>query len=293
MEFNNLQLETLAPATKTIRYSTLETVPFPTGDRRAIYAAPGTLRGPAYSPDAASLVVSHEGKTQRVPIAAGKSVEEPGLGNIPKPCAGFQGYSPDGKRLALTCGTMSSVYVSEAGVAKRITHKIPTMWHNWSPDSQLLLYSIDRKGRHDIAHIPAKGRGKEVRLTSDGLSDNPEFSADGKSIYFNSSRSGTMQVWRMPASGGKAEQVTSDEFNNWYPHVSPDGKRILVLSCDKSVSGPPEDRAVQLRAFTLETGRFQVVARLLTGGRGSLDSPPWSPDGKRIAFVTYQFLPEK
>jgi Tol biopolymer transport system component len=100
-----------------------------------------------------------------------------------------------------------------------------------------------------------------------------------------------MQIWRMPASGGAAQQITSDEFNNWYPHLSPDGRRILMLSCDKSVKSPPEDREVLLRVLTLETTRFQVVARILTGGRGTIDSPSWSPDGRRIAFVTYQFMP--
>ena len=67
-------------------------------------------------------------------------------------------------------------------------------------------------------------------------------------------------------------------------------ERILVLSCDKNVKGPPEDREVLLRVLTLETGKFQIAARILIGGRGTIDSPAWSPDGKRIAVVTYQFL---
>ena len=285
--FDHVTIDTAPAAGKPTRFSTLETAPFPPGDRRAVYATQGMLRGPAYARDGASLIVSHDGKVVRVST----SVEAVALGDVPKPCDSFQGFSPDGKRLALTCGARPSVYVSEGGVAKRITHKIPTTWHGWSPDGGSLLYTLERRGRHDIRSISAKGGGKEIRLTNNGVSDNPEFAADGKSIYYNSERSGTMQVWRMPATGGTAEQITKDDFNNWYPHGSPDGKRILVLSSNKL--GVPEDREVQLRVFTLETGTFQVVARILIGGRGSIDSPSWSPDGKRIAFVTYQFPPEK
>ena len=299
VEFDHVRIDPLAETpkplaetTKPTRFSTLETVPYPSGDRRVAYAAPGMLRGPAYAHDGASLVVSHDGRIERVRGGVAETVP---LGDVPKSCESFQGFSPDGKRLAVSCGLRPSVYVSENGKAKRITHKIPTMWHGWSPDGESLLYSIERKGRHDFARIPAKGGGKELRLTSDGFSDNPEFSADGKFIYFNSDlgTGGTMQIWRMPAAGsGKTEQISKDEYNNWYPHGSPDGKRILMLSCDKAVRGVPEDREVQLRVLTLESGRFQVVARILKGGRGTLDSPSWSPDGRRIAFVTYQFLPE-
>ena len=291
VDFDHVRIDSLPGGSpKLTRFSTLETVPYPSGDRRALYATAGTLRGPSYARD--GLVVSHDGRIERVP--SGKSAEPIPLGDVPVPCESFQGFSPDGKRLAVSCGVKPSVYVSESGKARRITHKIPTTWHGWSPDGQSLLYSIERKGRHDIALIPARGGGKEVRLTTNGLADNPEFSPDGKQIYFNSETGGTMQIWRMPArAGGKPERITADDHsNNWYPHLSPDGKRLLMLSCDKAVKGPPEDREVELRVLILETGLYQVVARILAGGRGTIDSPSWSADGRRIAFVTYQFLPE-
>ena len=39
-----------------------------------------------------------------------------------------------------------------------------------------------------------------------------------------------MQIWRMKADGSQQEQLTFDEYNNWFPHVSPDGKQIVFLS---------------------------------------------------------------
>ena len=66
-----------------------------------------------------------------------------------------------------------------------------------------------------------------------GHNDGPEYSPDGKSIYFNSDRTGAMQIWRMRPDGSRQEQVTSDEFNNWFPHISPDGTRMVFLSYER------------------------------------------------------------
>jgi Tol biopolymer transport system component len=34
----------------------------------------------------------------------------------------------------------------------------------------------------------------------------------------------------MKPDGSGQEQLTNDEFNNWFPHPSPDGKTMTVLS---------------------------------------------------------------
>ena len=109
----------------------------------------------------------------------------------------------------------------------------------------------ERGGEFDIYTIPAEG-GPETRLTTaKGLDDGPEYSPDGKSIYFNSVRTGTMQIWRMRADGSEQEPVTADEFNNWFPHPSPDGRSLVFLSYEKDVTGHPENKDVTLRRMTL------------------------------------------
>ena len=63
-----------------------------------------------------------------------------------------------------------------------------------------------------------------MRLTdAPGLDDGPDYSPDGRYIYFKSVRTGTMQIWRMKPDGTGQERVTEDDYANCFPHPSPDG----------------------------------------------------------------------
>ena len=99
-----------------------------------------------------------------------------------------------------------------------------------------------------------------------------------------------MQVWRMHPDGRQQEQVTSDEFNNWFPHPSPDGKWLVFLSFNKDVKGHPENQDVALRLMPLAGGKIEVLAKLF-GGQGTINVPSWSPDSRRLASVSCQFVP--
>src|SRR5204863_579465 len=160
----------------------------------------------------------------------------------------------DGKMLGIShqgpeTNGRSAVYVLPAtgGKPRLVTAKTPSYFHGWSPDGKWLVYAGGRKeatnptgpDKYDIYKISVDG-GEEVRLTSSaGRSDGPEFSPDGKYIYYNSTRSGTMQLWRMKPDGSGHEQITDDVFNNWFPHLSPDGKWIAFISFPREVA--PED----------------------------------------------------
>ncbi len=79
----------------------------------------------------------------------------------------------------------------------------------------------------------------------------PEYSPDGKYIYFNSERTGHMQIWRMKPDGSEQEQVFSDDLNNWFPHISPDGQWMVFLTYGADVTGHPENKDVMLRLMSL------------------------------------------
>ncbi len=90
---------------------------------------------------------------------------------------------------------------------------------------------------------------EEKRLTTaKGLDDGPDYSHDGQYIYFNSERTGLMQVWRMKTDGSEQTQITRDEYNNWFPHPSPDGKWLVFLSYEKDVKGHPANKDVMMLA---------------------------------------------
>jgi Tol biopolymer transport system component len=198
----------------------------------------------------------------------------------------------DGTMLGISDASagQSAVYTVPVGGGrpKRITPLTPSYLHGWSPDGKTLVYTGARDKEYDIYAIASDGSGGEVRLTNaKGLDDGPEYSPDGKYIYFNSVRSGTMQIWRMKPDGKDPEQLTNDEWNNWFPHISPDGQRVVFISFPKEVSPSdhPYYKRVLLRLMPAGGGAPRVIAYVY-GGQGTINVPSWSPDGRMIAFVS-------
>ena len=98
-----------------------------------------------------------------------------------------------------------------------------------------------------------------------------------------------MQIWRMKPDGADQEQVTSDDFNNWFAHPSPDGRWIAFLSFAKDVAGHPANKDVTLRLMSVSDKKIRVLAKLFDG-QGTINVPSWSPDSRQVAFVSYQLV---
>jgi Periplasmic component of the Tol biopolymer transport system len=293
--FDNVRL-TVPPKANYVPYrdylgSHVEILDVTNGHREIIYTSPVSLQAPNWRPDNKSLIYNSNGLIyhfdlhKRTPTVLNTdTVKRNNNDHV---------LSFDGEMLGLSSSDgkyNSIVYTVPAGggVPKRITAVGPSYLHGWSPDKKFLVYTAERgDGNYDIYKIPSAG-GQEIRLTTAaGLDDGPEYSPDGKYIYFNSVRSGTMQIWRMNNDGTNQVQITSDEFNNWFPHVSPDGKWIVFLTFLKDVnpSDHPFYKHVYLRMMPVGYGQPKVIAYVF-GGQGSINTPSWSPDNRRIAFVS-------
>jgi TolB protein len=273
--------------------SNLELLEVASGKRTTIYKVPYSIQAPNWTPDGKSLIYNdYKGIIYNYDLASNKPTEI-NTGTVTKNNNDHV-ISFDGKMLALSSSVKelggSIIYTVPigGGIPKQVTPKGPSYMHGWSPDGQSLVFCGQRNGEFDVYKVPVDG-GPEIRLTNTtGLDDGPEYTPDGNYIYFNSVRSGSMQIWRMKPDGADQEQVTNDEFNNWFAHISPDGKWISLISFLKEEVVPgmhPPYKHVYIRVMPFAGGPAKVLAYFY-GGQGSMNTPSWSPDSKRIAFVS-------
>jgi Tol biopolymer transport system component len=294
--FTKVKLETLPPAmdNKTILHSSLETISIASTDRRVVYTAPAHFEAPNWSRDGSYLLFNQDGLIYRLD-ANSDTPKHIDTGFAVK-CNNDHGISPDGQTIAISDQSQnghSLIYTLPigGGIPTQITKNSPSYWHGWSPDGKTLAFTAQRGDNFDIYSIPATG-GEETRLTTaPGLDDGPEYSPDGAWIYFNSERTGRMQIWRMKPDGSQQEQVVFSETNDWFPHLSPDGKWMVFVSYDKSVKGHPPNKDVELNLMSVADGKVRLLTKLF-GGQGTINVHSWSPDSTKLAFVSYELLPD-
>jgi len=275
--------------------SRLEIINVFDGKRKVIYGSDQGFEAPNWMPDGNHLLYNSGGKLYTISVKGG----EPVLFNT-----GFadrnnndHGISFDGKKLAISHhreglpGGGSTIYVLpvSGGEPRQVTELTPSYWHGWAPNNEEVVYVAQRNtGVYNLYRKNING-GEEVQLTFNKGAhvDGPEYTPDGEYIYYNSSVTGTMQLWRMKPDGSGQEQITWDEYHDWFPHISPDGKWIVFLSFQPELpaNDHPAYKRVELRLMPATGGAPRVIAYLY-GGQGTINVPSWSPDSKYIAFMS-------
>jgi TolB protein len=147
----------------------------------------------------------------------------------------------------------------------------------WSPDGRILWV---RGGGFAISRADGSGF-RILRVAGDNSS--PTFSPDGRQIAFRRQLRKRSVIFVVSANGGRARRVVAPAGGvadkiNW----SPDGSRIVFSAPVFGQAGQPSSNVFTIRPDG--SGLRQLThAR---GGKVNNGADCWSPDGKRIVFVS-------
>ncbi|MDD2579291.1 MAG: hypothetical protein PHP40_04350 [Eubacteriales bacterium] len=293
----NKTIEPENPWNRENTVSILEIYDLDSASREVLAEIDDVIEAPNWTPDGRQLVYNRQGRLFLFDLATRESCEIDT--DFVDNCNNDHVLSPDGSMIAISHGTKedgkSRIYTVSlsGGVPRLITPLAPSYLHGWSPDGTTLAYCAERNGEYDIYTIPVEG-GVETQLTdAPGLNDGPEYDASGEFIWFNSVRTGLMQAWRMKADGSRQTQMTFDtEWNTWFPHISPDGQQVVMLSYHKNDVKPGEhvpNKHVELRLMDTASGDVTTIVKLF-GGQGTINVNSWAPDSRKFAFVSYRKL---
>ncbi|NNE87444.1 MAG: TolB family protein [Silicimonas sp.] len=268
--------------------SSLEIFELATCDVRVVLQTDRLIEAPNWDAARGALIVNGDGLLYRVSIASGE-MQQIDTGRLVH-LNNDHGISPDGTQLVVSDhirprGCLIYRLPIEGGKPTPVTKEPGTYWHGWSPDGARLAYCGLRDGRFDIYTLPTIG-GEELKLTEAGHNDGPDYAPDGEWIWFNSDRTGHAQIWRMRVDGSAQEQMTDDEFVNWFPHPSPDGRHILYVAYPPGTDAHPRNKDVRLCLMSPDGGDRREVLRF-NGGQGSINVPCWAPDSGAFAYVRY------
>jgi Tol biopolymer transport system component len=255
-------------------------------------------RQPAFSPDGERIAFRSERDGGGIFLmdTAGESVRRlTDFGFHPT-------WSPDGKEIAVAVGDfifptdrggavrgLRAVDVA-TGAVREVSREGDVMQPRWSPHGRRIAFWGLRlqTGQRDLYTVAADGSEAEspgVEVTNDAALDwSPEWSPDGRFLYFSSNRGGTMNLWRVAideASGrtlGAPEPVTTPSLWTGGLSFSRDGGRLAYGSLDW--------RTTLYRAeLDAANGRLAGAPTPVLKGTQPIRDHQLSPDGEWLVHM--------
>lgn len=149
------------------------------------------------------------------------------------------------------------------------------------PDKTLLFTRTEAK-QSQIWAAGADGKSARAILADPGFSVSPVVTPDGRYIVFNlqKEKDRSSRIWRADADGKNEIGLTGEnpEHADFNPQLTPDGKTVIF---QRQISNA--ERSILMRV-SIDGGE---PATVFSDDNLSAYMPRISPDGKRLAFVTY------
>jgi TolB protein len=265
------------------------------------------LEAPNWTLQGDALILNGGGELWRLPLDAPQPTFID-IEGVP-PLNNDHVLDPDGRHIFVSAYDDWHIYRASlnGGKAVQVTGKegpkgLFHFLHGVSPDGQQLAFvgveAEEDNGKlrflsAEICTVSADGRNFRKITDSGKAADGPEYSPDGRWIYFNTEAySSNAQIARMRIDGSAAERLSFSNTVDWFPHLSPDGETVVYLSYPPGTQGHPADLWVELKLVRNGHWKDAKTVAKLFGGQGTINVNSWSPDSTRFAYIAYPLTAE-
>ena len=191
-------------------------------------------------------------------------------------------FSPDGRKIVFTGTNVISDFIYMIDLDDTSSFRLPKFIDGgtdpqFSSDGNYLIYHSEKNNDNNV-YIMDLETDSSMAVSDGSLSTHAKFSPDGKKVIYSSSLDGNFDLVVLDlddTSDNAQKTIANTNDAEIYGTFSPDGKLIAYSSFDVKYKGTLH--------VCDENGKNNII---ISRGLGSSYNPKFSPDGKKLAFVS-------